>query len=357
MASPVSLYAPAATVVTVGGQPITAAYGPLLGGFIQNPFSNIDQGTIFAEPLFVSIDGPAALSDTGTTTRLEAGGIFQIPPGLTGNVSVNAETSGHKFSGVVFQSSTPFPPTPQPGTFPPSAPTVVTTVIPSYLYQQYQDDDDLQAFVEAYNALAQGYVDWFVNTPLPVYTNALIAGPLLDWVAGGVYGMIRPALSSGRNRDIGPVNTYGPNTLEPNRRKEIGPRNVVATSDDVFKRIMTWNFYKGDGNVFDIRWLKRRIKRFLIGPNGTAPNVDETYEISVTYGNGFIAIRISVGTRTVIGGALPNRFGCNRLTPNALKTLFVPSPTVPFPLAGVLQAALQSGALQLPFQYQTTIAI
>src|SRR5208282_1169742 len=101
---------------------------------------------------------PAATEETSTTARIEPGGLFSIPTNLAGNVSVNAKTSGHKFSGVVIQAPTPFPPIPQSGTFPPDGPTTVTTIIPSYLYQQYQDDDDLLAFVQVYNALAQGYV-------------------------------------------------------------------------------------------------------------------------------------------------------------------------------------------------------
>jgi hypothetical protein len=356
MTESVNLYAPALTVVPVGGQPVTAAYGPLLGGFITNPFNAGDQDITASEVLYYSIDSDATLGESPTTQALEPGATFVFPAGLTTNVSVNAKTSGHKFSGIVLQPPVPYPPTSQAGTFPPSGPTVLTTVIPSYLYQEYNDDDALQAFVQAFNGIAQGYVDWFVNTPLPVYTNPAIAGPLLDWVALGLYGMVRPTLSSGRNRNIGPVNTYPPNILPPNKQKRVGPSNVAATSDDIFKRIMTWNTYRGDGITFNTRWLKRRIMRFLIGVNGTAPNVDQTYDISVTYGPGIIAIRITVGTRTILGGAIPNRFGCNKLTPNALNTLFIPGP-IQYPAEPILKEALESGVLQLPFQYAFSIAI
>ncbi len=34
-------------------------------------------------------------------------------------------------------------------------------VVPSYIYDQYSDDDDLLAFAESFNAIAQGYLDWF----------------------------------------------------------------------------------------------------------------------------------------------------------------------------------------------------
>ena len=44
-------------------------------------------------------------------------------------------------------------------------------VIRSYLYQQYADDEDLQAFVAWFNAEGQEYVGWFASISLPVYTG------------------------------------------------------------------------------------------------------------------------------------------------------------------------------------------
>ncbi|HET8686956.1 MAG TPA: hypothetical protein VFM18_09875, partial [Methanosarcina sp.] len=44
-----------------------------------------------------------------------------------------------------------------------------SNTIKSYLYQEYQDDLDLQAFVNAYNAYTQSYVDWYNQTALPIY--------------------------------------------------------------------------------------------------------------------------------------------------------------------------------------------
>lgn len=252
-----------------------------------------------------------------------------------------------------------YPPVPQTGTFPPDGPTTLTELggMASYLYVQYADDDNLQAFVSAFNELAQIYVGWFATIELPVYTNPQIAGPLLDWVAEGVYGITRPTLSSGRNRNVGPYNTIAFNSKPPfNKIIRVGPQDVAATSDDVFKRIITWNFYKGDGNIFNILWLKRRIIRFLIGVNGTAPNIDQTDAVSVFYGTGIITIALSTGTRKIIGGALYNRFGYNRVAYNSLKTLFTPGP-IPQPLAPIFKEAIESGVLILPFQYQIVVAI
>lgn len=358
-ASPVTIYPAAASSVAKSGVPVTIMFGPVLGGVIVNPVLALDQGITVPEVLYVDTTGaPAAAQETATTEAIQPGGAFIIPPNQTTDVSVNAKSAGHKFSALIYQPATQFPPTPQTGTFPPSGPTTLTALggMAAYLYQQYQDDDNLQAFITSFNQLAQIYIGWFATINLAVYTNPQIAGPLLDWVAEGIYGMTRPALGSGRNLDIGPLNTYAYNTLAYNRRKLIGPSDVVATSDDVFKRIMTWNFYKGDGNVFNVRWLKRRIMRFLIGENGTAPNIDETYAISVTIGPGIISIQIAVGTRAITGGALYNRFGFNRMPYNALRTRFIPGPPQ-FALAPVFEEAVAAGALQFPFQYAVSVSI
>lgn len=354
-AKPQALFPPAASIVPIGGVPVVAAYGPLLGGFLQNPIKAQDQDIAIAEVLYVDLINPAALEENDTTQALQPGQTFNIPANFTGNVSVNAATSGHRFSAVVIQTTPPFPPTPQTGVFPPAGPTSLTKVIPSYLYQQYKADAACQAFVDAYNAFAQGYVDWFNQTPLPVYTNPAIAGALLDWVALGLYGIARPALSSGRRRVIGPYNTWAPNTLPLNVQRILGPTDVVVTSDDIFKRILTWNLYRGDGITFNIRWLKRRIMRFLIGVNGTAPNVDNTSPISVTIGPGIISIQISQGTRKIVGGALYNRFMFNGMPLNRLITQFVPGPS-PLPNENVLKEAIDSGVLQLPFQYEYVVS-
>jgi hypothetical protein len=175
----------------------------------------------------------------------------------------------------------------------------------------------------SYNSYAQQFVDWFNQINLPIYTSSLIAGTLLDWVADGLYGMLRPTLSSGLNQNLGPYNTALYNQLVWNGYKAIGADNVTVTSDDIFKRIMTWRLYRGDGQTFNPQWLKRRILRFLNGPNGTDPVIDNTYSVSVSY-----------PSRFVIDIILP-------LTPNSV----------------ILQEAIQSGAVELPFQYTFNVSI
>ena len=285
---------------------------------------------------------------------------FIVPPLTTDNVTVNALSGGHRFSVIVVQPQTPYPPVPPtPSPFPPSGPTTVLQTIPSYLYTEYNDDDDLQAFVVSYNALTQQYLDWLNTINLPVYTSDTITGSLLDWVAQGLYGIARPALASGQNSDLGPYNTFMLNEVPYNDREIIGPSNVVATSDDIFKRIITWNYWRGDGRVFDVRWLKRRIMRFLEGVNGSAPPIDNTWQISVSFGvPPQINIRLLTQERIVTEAAAYNEFMLNEgpFTYN-YSTTALDFDFPPLPNAQVFAEALQAGVLQLPFQYEFVVSV
>lgn len=323
MVDAVTLHPAAASEVIVGGQSVVAIFGGVLGGMLVNPSQPEDQGLPEVENLFYDFTGPAATTQTATTFPLVPGQLLNIPPGITSNISVNAASSGHKFSAYVLQPQTLPAPAPAPGAYPPTSPTSLTNIIRMYLYEQYADDDDLQAFVAAHNGFAQQYLDLFNQIQLPVYTNPLITGALLDWVAAGLYGMRRPVLFSGSNVGLGAYNTVELNLLAFNEHTKVGVSHVSTTTDDVFKRIMTWNLYRGDGKQFNVKWLKRRIVRFLIGENGTAPAIDNTYDVSVTYGAGRVV---------------------NILLPNVA-------------FAEMLQEAIESGAVQLPFQYSYNVTI
>jgi hypothetical protein len=321
--NPVTVYPAAASKVALAGRAVTAVYAGAQGGFIVNPFMPEDQGLAQVETLFYDFTGPAAAVETATTFPLQPGQSLTLPANMTTNVTVNAVSAGHKFSAYVIQPSTgPAAPFPN-ATFPPAGPTSLTNTIPMYLYEQYRDDADLRAFVAAHNGLIQQYIDLFNQIELPVYTNPMIQGALLDWVAAGLYGMTRPVLFSGRNNFLGPYNTATLNTLAFNETKRVGASNVTVTNDDIFKRIMTWRLYRGDGKTFNVKWLKRRIVRFLNGPNGTAPVIDNTYNVSVS-------------------------FAANR-------TINVVLPNVEF--ANFLQQAIQSGAVELPFQYSFNVTV
>lgn len=158
-------------------------------------------------------------------------------------------------------------------------------VIPSYLYSHFSDDDDLQAFVAAQNALAQGYLDWFNNTPLGLYTSPNIKGCLLDWVAQGVYGISRPVLSMGKTYFVAGYNSSAYNAAPYDGAGLVRVGASSAANDDIYKRVLTWNLYRGDGQVFTIGWLKNRISRFINGANGSDfPVLEDQPSISVSGG-------------------------------------------------------------------------
>jgi hypothetical protein len=212
--------------------------------------------------------------------------------------------------------------------FPPTGPTCLTQQIRAFVYKQFEDDDNIQAFNSSFNVLAQNYLSWFVNINLPIYTG--LSGALLDWVAQGLYGISRPALPYGSIVGTGLINTWKVNTILVNSYTISGEIDLFVTTDDIFKRIITWFFFKGDGQVYSITWLKRRIMRFLIGINGVSPNIDNTYPISVACsGNGEIVITI---TLTNAAGIVPLS-------------------------AQIFQAAAASGAISLPFQYSFSVSI
>ena len=251
-------------------------------------------------------------------------------------------------------STLPLPPVPAaPVVFPAvgAAPSWLVKTIPSYLYFEYRDDDDCQAFVDAYNQLSQEFVDWFTSINLPVYTGSQISGPLLDWVAAGLYGFERPTLTSGVSSARGPYNTWDYNSIVFNGRKVMSVGPVYATSDDIFKRCITWNFFKGDGRNFTVRWLKRRVMRFLTGINGTAPPVPATYQVSVTFGVGNrVIIDIISGLRRLTGGAVYNRFAFNTTPFNKIESEFISFGTLLN--ASILAQAIASSVLQFQFIVQ-----
>lgn len=201
---------------------------------------------------------------------------------------------------------------------PTTPPPPLQTILPQYLYWQYSADTNLQAFVASFNVLAQSYLDWFNQTPLSVYTNASISGPLLDWVGNGVYGIPRPVLSTssttiesayGRT-----VYAYPPAYGAINY---MSSGTATIATDDIYKRVMTWILYRGDGQYFSIPWLKRRVARFLYGPYGsdlptvlnTPPSVTisgSTYTITVPAGSSSTAFQ-----QCMNNGVLPLPFQYN----------------------------------------------
>lgn len=160
--------------------------------------------------------------------------------------------------------------------------TSQTKTIPSYLYWQYQTDQDLQAFVTAYNQETQSIIDWFNSINLPIYTG--LNGALLDWVGQGVYGYQRPVIGSSQIVGLsGQIASFPTTDLAISSAKEKVTQTVLNVPDDIYQRMLTWFFFKGDGEVFSIPWLKRRLFRFLYGESGQNAIGPFTPYISVTF--------------------------------------------------------------------------
>jgi hypothetical protein len=205
--------------------------------------------------------------------------------------------------------------------FPPGSPTTTLNIIPAYAYVQYQDDDAVQAFFSAYNEYTQSYLNYLNNLNLPIYTRSFISGSLLDWVANGIYGFVRPVFSVAGTEGKGPLNTWPLNTIPLNTDIAGKASSFTYANDDIFKRVLTWHLYKGDGEVFNAQWLKRRVNRFLNGINGTDPVVNP-YTVSV------------------------------ELTGPYAATINVPASN---PTSAIFSQAVSQGVLELPFQITWTV--
>ncbi|MDR8091081.1 hypothetical protein [Burkholderia gladioli] len=162
----------------------------------------------------------------------------------------------------------------------------------SYPFYQYRTDPNIRAFTDAYNGIAQDYLDWFNSINLPIYAgNPQITGAGLDYVLTNLYGIKRSVLPAAMIADKGPYDSTAYNTIEYNNYTKRQVEETFTTTDDVYKRIATWNLYKGDGYTFTIPWLKRRIQRFLTGNDGVdganesglGAGVDQANAVSVQF--------------------------------------------------------------------------
>lgn len=213
---------------------------------------------------------------------------------------------------------------------------LLQNTVPAYLFREYADDDNLQAFWASYNAMAQAYQTWFATVGLPYYPG--LSGALLDWVALGLYGSAPTALESQTASVKGPLNTEALDTAALNTFSPAA-ETFYNLTDDAFQRIITWNAFKGDGKRFSMPWLKRRVMRFLVGANGQDPTVVSPGQQVGTENTSAISARIAAGVCTV---------NINQ----ALASVLVPN--LPPNLLTIFQAAFQAGPgviLDLPAQY------
>lgn len=304
------------SIITIGAIPEQEASTPfnVNGTYSLYPsLSFSDDASGVQTPIAISNTTPYGLATFSFTHPGETPGqhLLTIQDTLTSD-SASTSYLVDQFGNVIV----PFPP---PG-------PALTLIIPAYLYEQYYDDANLQAFITSYNSMAQNYLDWFNGINLPIYTGPLISGALLDWVAQGLYGISRPTLALVKSRSVGPYNTYTLDSLAFNASRTTGTATVFNATDDIFKRIITWSFYKADGKIFSVKWLKRRIMRFLAGVNGT-DYTGPTYQVSVTFAAGnTLNIKITQGM-------------------------------VELSAAPVFQVALLSGVLPIPFKYIPSVTI
>lgn len=217
--------------------------------------------------------------------------------------------------------------------FPPSEPTSLQNLTSStsvgagaYLYEQYSDDDNVRAFFTAYNTIAQQYLSWFANANLPIYTQQ--TNGLLDWVANGLYGIYRPTLTSGSTTLYAAYGQLQFGNAIPSfgsggygQIVDVEQSSSTPVTDDLFQRIITWHLYRGDGWQFSTNWLKRRVHRFINGPNGIAPAIqDNTFDVSVTVSGVNVTITLQESA-----------------------------------VAGLFALCVSNGVLALPFQYDFTV--
>lgn len=228
-------------------------------------------------------------------------------------------------------------------------------IIRAYLYQQYNDDENLQAFVDAYNTLSKDIYSWMKDANLPVFVGGYNAGDQLRWIALGVYGVRPPILVSDKRRTFGDYNSLLFNQLPFNGRMVKDESEQVVASDDVFKRVMTWNYYKGDGFNFTIPWLKRRVMRFLTGVDGVDVVNDQRWSISVLFSTSGANISIVKGYRKLTNSGVYNSFPINTRSFNQNTSVLIKSNEYEF--ASLFKQAFDSGLLHMPFYQPVTVTI
>jgi hypothetical protein len=230
----------------------------------------------------------------------------------------------------------------------------INGIIPSYLYQEFSDDQNIQAFIDSFNLFQESYLTFFKSLTLPIYQN--FNGPLLDWIIQGIYGKTRPILATIRKHVIGPLNTFTCNQIPVNGYEVKTTIDQPVVDDDLYKRCMTWAFQKNNGKIFSVLWLKQRIVQFLAGVNGIINNQFNpiSYQISVTFG-----VQRQVTIAIINGKTKINNFGgCNAgplnvLPINGIKTTYMA--LNPLTLQNQLIEGINTGVLELPFQFQWTV--
>ncbi|WP_196424728.1 hypothetical protein [Commensalibacter melissae] len=155
-----------------------------------------------------------------------------------------------------------------------------------YLYLQWKEDDNLDAFVKVHNETTDKYLDEIRKLNIPNYKTK--NGKFLDYVAKNLYGISRkPLLNAQTIVEMG-INIDDPNTISPNDAKILSNSFRHEITDIEFRKIIEWNVYREDGFHFTIPWLKRRLSRFLSYSSGDM----DMNSISIVAENRKITIRL-----------------------------------------------------------------
>jgi hypothetical protein len=224
----------------------------------------------------------------------------------------------------------------------------IASAPPAYLYAQYSDDADLQAFVQAFNDLVDGYLNWFTDTPLANYCN--LSGPLLDWIGANLYGIPRPTVGTESVRTTGYMgsNAMGLSALGILSVKQSG--TALQLTDDLYKRLLTFWLFLGDGKQMSLAWIRRRFARFLFGVNGGDIPVEYLQQVSITIPN--LPPMGAMGSQAIGYGAMGV---LNTDTPLAKHnyTISIPQSVA----ASALQQLFLSNLLPMPFQISFQIVV
>jgi len=229
--------------------------------------------------------------------------------------------------------------------------TPMADIIPAYIYKQYQDDDSVLAFASGINALAQPYLDWFNQVPMAVYTNPNVGEGLLDWVGNNLYGIARPVISTTSTKTSGELgsNTLGTHTLATFIVTQSGTAQVA--NDDIYKRVLTWYLWKGDGVQMSVEWVRRRVARFIYGAYGSGIDVGLITNIGIALPSTTASVG-SVNSYAVNTQPVNTSVAINTTQKNAL-VITVPN----LAMGQTFQTLFAGNYLPLPFQISFKVVL
>ena len=170
--------------------------------------------------------------------------------------------------------------------------STITTTLNAYPYAEYTNDPYIPAFFGSFNSISQGYLDWFNQTPLSVWTNPNISGLLLDWIGQGIYGISRPVLSSLTTTTTSGLATMPLATGPLAALAYSSSGTAVVATDDIYKRCLTWALYKADGSQASLHWIRRRTARFIFGPYGVDVSPNYFSQVQVTISGDAVTITV-----------------------------------------------------------------